>query len=254
LLEGDFGPPLVIGGIGGSGTRVFARVAQHAGFFMGAGMPESEDPVAFERFADTWTIPYVAARMSGQPLADAERMSQEFQECIRQHREPIAGSDVPWGWKKPQSIHLLPFIIERFPRLRFVHVVRDGRDLAFGGRPRPPLLTAYLGSELDGEPEPVRMLAFWAVSNRLAGEVARRKLGERYLVLRFEDVCLQPEPTVKRLIEFAGADPDDRDLVEKAVAEVELSESLGRWREADPLAVQEAVEHEQETLLQFGYY
>jgi hypothetical protein len=250
-LEDGFGSPLVIGGLGGSGTRVFARVVQLGGIFMGAGLPESEDAVALETFADKWTVPYAAARVRGQSLDGIELMRNEFEECMRRHREP-AGTDAAWGWKKPQSIHLLPFLIEQFPRLRFVHVVRDGRDLAFGGRARPEVTSAYLDAEMEDKPESVRLLAFWAASNRLAAEVAARELADRYLVLRFEDMCLQPEPTITRLLEFSGvaADPD---LVARAATEVELSDSLGRWRSADPRAVEEAVKVGQQTLEQFGY-
>jgi len=60
---------------------------------------------------------------------------------------------------------------------------------------------------VEDEPEPVRMLAFWAVSNRLAGEASDDKLGDRYLVLRFEDLCLQPETTAQRLIGFRHSTP-----------------------------------------------
>jgi sulfotransferase family protein len=252
LPEAGFSPPLVIGGLGGSGTRVFARVVILGGIFMGADMPASEDTVALEEFADKWTVPFAAARVSGRPLEERELMAGEFQECIRRHREPIAGTDVPWGWKKPQSIHLLPFLIEQFPQMRFVQVVRDGRDMAFGGRPRQEVTSAYLNPEMEDKPEHIRMMAFWAASNRLAREVAERRLGDRYVVLRFEDICLRPAPTAKRLLEFSGVAPDQA-LIEKAVAEVELSESLGRWRSADPRLVEEAMSVGAEAMRQFGY-
>jgi sulfotransferase family protein len=253
LQGNDLESPLVIGGLGGSGTRVFTRVVQLGGTFMGAGMPESEDTVALEEFADKWTVPYAAARVSGQPLSGHEVMSREFQECIERHREPIGGSNVRWGWKKPQNIHLLPFLIDHFPKLRFVHVVRDGRDLAFGGRSRPDITSAYVDPELAHEAEPVRMLAFWAAANKLAKAVGDERLKDTYLVLRFEDLCHEPGPTVERLLRFSGADPSDRTLVAKAVAEVELSDSLGRWRSADPKLVEASVEIGAQALKQFGY-
>jgi hypothetical protein len=249
----DIESPLVIGGLGGSGTRVFTRVVQLGGTFMGTGLPESEDVVALEDFADRWTVPYAKARVTGHALPEIELMSQEFQDCMRRHREPIAETNRRWGWKKPQNIHLLPFLIDHFPRLQFVHVVRDGRDLAFGGRSRPDITSAYVDPGMKNEPESIRMLAFWAAANRLAMEVAEERLEGRYLVLRFEDLCHQPEPTVERLLEFSGADPSDRDLVERAAQEVELSESLGRWREADTVDVDRAVAAGAETMREFGY-
>ena len=68
---------------------------------------------------------------------------------------------------------------------------------------------------------------------------------------RFEDICLEPEPTIERLLAFSGADASDGALLAKAAAVVELSESLGRWPTADPQVVQEAVEVEAEVQKQF---
>ena len=43
----------------------------------------------------------------------------------------------PWGWKEPRSIYLLPFFHRHLPALRFLHVVRDGRDMALSDQPEP---------------------------------------------------------------------------------------------------------------------
>ena len=51
--------------------------------------------------------------------------------AVARHLAPLGGRPRPWGWKHPHSLLLLPLLVDAWPRLRFVHVVRDGRDMAF---------------------------------------------------------------------------------------------------------------------------
>ena len=67
----------------------------------------------------------------------------------------------PWGWKEPRSIYLLPFFHQQLPALRFLHVVRDGRDMALSanqnqlrkhgnGLPSPPTFRRRSGRWRSG--------------------------------------------------------------------------------------------------------
>ncbi len=73
--------PLVIGGKGGSGTRVFARVAICAGVSMGTNLNESLDAMCFVRFYDLWINRYLVR--SSAPLSPQERssMNQQLDRC-----------------------------------------------------------------------------------------------------------------------------------------------------------------------------
>ena len=53
--------PLVIGAVGGSGTRVFSRIARHAGVFMGEHVDAQEDSVPLSRFYGEFASEYLAA-------------------------------------------------------------------------------------------------------------------------------------------------------------------------------------------------
>src|SRR5437867_7179099 len=64
--------PLVIGGVGGSGTRVFWRIACAAGRSMGTRVNEAGDALELTDFADRWLAPYHAARCSAQPVPGAD--------------------------------------------------------------------------------------------------------------------------------------------------------------------------------------
>ena len=247
----DSSPPLVIGGLGGSGTRAVTRVIGRTGRFMGAGLPESEDAMEMDGFAVKWAVPYTNARLSGRPMPEAAAMLREFRDGLVRHRAPIAGTDTPWGFKNPQNIHFLPFLIEQLPGLRFIHVIRDGRDLAFGGFPRPRITEAYVGTDMAAEPDPVRMIAYWDRANRLAADTGESELGPDYLVVRLEDLCLRSESTIRAMLEFVGRPSPE--LVQEAVAEVSTPDGLGRWQSQDGPLLEEVTTVGAEALRRFGY-
>src|SRR5208283_3337534 len=49
---------------------------------------------------------------------------------IDEHKSAIPPQAAGWGWKNPRSIFILPLIQSLYPDFHFVHVVRDGRDMA----------------------------------------------------------------------------------------------------------------------------
>jgi Sulfotransferase family len=244
--------PLVIAGVGGSGTRVFAAIARAAGRDMGAHVNESDDALELMAFADRWIGPYHAARVAGTQLPQVEDMRQELHEALARHRS----GDGPWGWKQPRSIHFLPFLRETFAGLRFLHVVRDGRDVAFG-RQAPTVLEnagdALLGPDWRARPLPVALMELWAAANELAADYGETAMGEAYMRVRFEDLCLDPVGVTSRVAAFAGASDAAGDALADVARSVDWPRSIGSWRRADE-GQREAVERAGDSALaRFGY-
>src|SRR4051794_17563816 len=79
--------PLVIGATGGSGTRVVARLARHAGYDLGRNLNEAEDALEFYSFHEKWINPFVLAEDHGRPLSesDSELMDADFQSALERH-------------------------------------------------------------------------------------------------------------------------------------------------------------------------
>lgn len=49
-----------------------------------------------------------------------------------------SSSDVRWGFKAPVSMLMVPAFNEVVPQgVKFLHVVRDGRDISFSGNQSP---------------------------------------------------------------------------------------------------------------------
>lgn len=246
--------PLVIGGTGGSGTRLVARIVRRAGRFMGLNLNSFDDALDLARFDWRWCLRYLRARTTGREREMAVRMAADHAEAVRRHLAPLGnGSRAPWGWKHPHSYLMLPFLHEVHQDLRFVHVVRDGRDMAFSPNQRQALQygTVALGERRAIAPA-VRSAAYWAWANALAAEDGGRHLGERYLCLRYEDLCREPEATVAGLLRFAGAAADDQ-LIAQVVGEISPPASVGRWRRAEIELATAVTEAARPALSRFGY-
>jgi hypothetical protein len=250
--------PLVIGGTGGSGTRIVTRIVRRTGRFMGSNLNPFDDALDLARFDWHWGFRYLRSRTTGEDQGMAVRMARDHDEAVRRHLAPLGDRClVPWGWKHPHSYLMLPFLSERHRDLKFVHVVRDGRDMAFSSNQRQALHygpVAPRERRASNATGPVRYAAYWAWANGLAVEDGRRHLGERYLCLRFEDLCQEPEATAARLLEFAcGEAGDDDELIAQAVAEISPPASLGRGRRAEINLATAVTEAARPMLRRLGY-
>jgi Sulfotransferase family len=244
-------PPVVIGGVGFSGTRVVMRIARRAGLFMGRHLNASEDSLDFFELSERWSARRHAAWEAGDPLYAPWRLRRDLRRSIEAHRGPMEDPAAPWGWKQPRSIHFLPLLHRRYPDMRFIHVIRDGRDLAFGRETAFRIAVGVDGSgvysaasgmtnDLDKQPAPVRMAAFWESVNVLAADYGEREMGDFYRRVRLEDICTNPSDVVRELFDFVGADADP-DVVRATAADVVWPRTIGLHRRVDDHALLERV-------------
>jgi hypothetical protein len=241
--------PCVIGATGGSGTRVIASVVRSAGMFIGTKLNAYEDAVEFGRFSDRWINTYVGAGQSPPPEV-TRSMAAELSEIVASHCSTMPADARCWGWKEPRSIYLLPFLDEELPDLRFLHVVRDGRDMAFSTNQQQLMKhgPAVLERRLSWR-RPLRSIALWNRVNLMAADYGEGALGPRYLLVRFEDLCAEPVPTIGRIYDFFGLQGD----AASAAAEVRSPGGLGRWRERRTGLVQALARQGEPSLRRFGY-
>ncbi len=242
-------PPSIMGATGGSGTRVVARIAREAGLFIGTNLNPAEDSLEIAEYYDRWINPYLWHRQDWGPDVEPE-MRAELGPLLARHRAPAEGGR--WGWKEPRSIFLVSFLAGALPGLRLVHVVRDGRDVAFSKNQNQPRkhADAFLGSESVDQPDaPPRAIELWNGVNLEAADTGETELGERYLRIRFEDLCAEPEPVIARVLDFLELEGDAARYAEQ----VEPPPTLGRWRESDPALVSELERIATPALERFGY-
>lgn len=243
--------PGVIGATGGSGTRVLARIVRAGGMFIGTRLNPYEDAVELGEFSDRWID---RAYPVEDRLDDATRdeMQRDLAGILERHRADLPADALLWGWKEPRSIYLLPFFDTALPGMRFVHFVRDGRDMAYSDNQTQLVKhgVSVLGTDAGKEKKPVQSIRLWNLVNSRAADFGESVLGDRYLRIRFEDLCAEPGATARRVYEFLGLRGDAERV---AGSEVKPPSTLGRWRDEKPEVVQRLQEIGEPTLRRFGY-
>jgi len=149
----------------------------------------------------------VANRRWGDFHLDADALLERFEaiqplnagDAIRAFFELYAeGQGKPrWGDKTPIYINRMMLIERALPEARFIHLIRDGRDAALSRAKR-----------VLKEPTPM-----FKVAERWRNRILRaREQGprlEHYLELRYEDVVLDTEATLRRICEYVELPWDD---------------------------------------------
>lgn len=236
-------PPLVIYGTGGSGTRVLVRIARHLGYFMGNDLNGSEDSMPLFRFYEQWVaqyladIPWLRAALEGSsvPLDAPAEMVTGLQAAVDEHTRGLLSADAPWGWKNPRALLILPVIHHVAPRFLSIHLIRDGRDMAVTDQMSVLRWDVESALGMEGAARwtrPERQAALWSHLNLAAANFARDQLGPDGLIIRFEDLCESPRPTVEQIADFLDARPSGAE-VDAAVAEIQPPATIGRWQQYD---------------------
>lgn len=248
--------PVAVGGVGGSGTRLVAQVLRELGYFLGDDLNESLDNLWFtllfkrreilglgpEEFSETLAI--FVSRMSGQPrltapqLAMARRLAggdrgEHSPQWLKERAdtlaaEPSAASTAPWAWKEPNTHVVIDRLIQRLPGLRYIHVLRNGLDMAYSANQNQ---LRFWGEHFIGqgaEVSPRASLSYWC---RVHQRVLRlcAPLGERFLLLNYDRLCADPVQGLRTLVGFLGLSPEP-DRLQRLVALAHPPASLGRFK------------------------
>ncbi len=196
--------PIVLGGCGRSGTTLLRMMLDsHRRICCG---PESSvfrrralDP---EALADRFGFP------GSEVLAiyDRARSRPEFIEGFAALCMQKAGKS-RWAEKTPRNIGRIGEIFRCFPEARFVHVLRDGRDVACSLRTHPRHRVE------DGKLVPLdtwKPIAGCARRWREDIEGSRRYWADpRFMTVRYEDLVLHARPTLEKLMAFLGESWDE---------------------------------------------
>jgi lipopolysaccharide/colanic/teichoic acid biosynthesis glycosyltransferase len=105
-----------------------------------------------------------------------------------------------WGDKTPIYVLHIPLLAALFPRARFVHIIRDGRDVAL----------SYFEFPLG--PSNVWEAACRWRRDVSAGQGAGTALQGRYMEVRYEQLVRDPEDLLRGICDFVQLDFDSRML------------------------------------------
>lgn len=98
-----------------------------------------------------------------------------------------------WGDKTPAYVRDIPVLANIFPGARFVHVIRDGRDVALSFARAP-----------FGPANVYRAASTWKVLVSTGRRSGSRLGSDAYLEVRYETLVTEPEDTLRRICDFIG--------------------------------------------------
>lgn len=105
---------------------------------------------------------------------------------------------IRWGEKSPRDSYWIDEIRNDFSDAQFVHIVRDGRDMAID----------IATSAAMAPSNPFSGVHIWLDYNRAVLEAASRLNRKNYYRMRYEDLCADPENELKKLCAYLCEDFD----------------------------------------------
>lgn len=256
---------------GHSGSRLLAEAFRQNGLWMGLSDNKQRDAQEFKQgnpvvrylIQDGFRYSELNETAKGQ----LQRLMMSLVEESRQNC-PDPENKVAFGWKRAITTFACEVFLDAYPEAKTVHLIRDGRDamlsrlnvrmsdldnpinrlVVFGD----PSVSEYHGKPLDrsvvAEYRNEIEMHHWVTVVRFA--MRARRYRDRYLEVRYEDLCEYPERTLKRVFEFLDVPflESARDWI-KANASVQ---SIGKWKGREE-ELRDAIRIGEPLLKELGY-
>lgn len=219
LVAAESDSPIILLGRGGSGTRLLSQLVQTLGVFIGTDINESDD--SLEMVDLVYWLTLETARTPAPPLKFVSIIRQTLGGILRKGK---VAPEAVWGWKLPETLYVLPLILEAFPKARMIHLVRHPASVILD---RPRHVTANMETQIGRCMLPIAYEEFgrdplhigtdphWlqgAISwvHQVAKTVTwcRNFLPPRqHLQVKFEDLVARASPATGEIAKFIGVRP-----------------------------------------------
>jgi hypothetical protein len=248
--------PVVVMGRGHSGTRILSFICRHLGINLGAEEEASAGDVSDRAFQKQ--IKHIALRSLGVtrieqvPPAELSR----FRHAVFNYYDNLGRPSTPWGWKFPETYLMGPCVAATFPKVRILHMLRDGRDVAFKehltDNPRKKLGRAVLGTRKAlGQPRHLQAAQSWAFQVEHFEAFQANFPKEQIFNLTFEELCTRPEETAQKVCGFLNMPMTEAcaNYIKDGIDPRKVSQ----YRKADPGLVREVEQRVGSILQRYGY-
>lgn len=256
-MDGMADGALAVGCVGGSGSRVIARIIQSIGYHIGDDLNGPLDnlwfTLLFKRLSvltDTdETISYLYDNFRYR-MVHGHLASAAFDEVLRRlSSQDRAQHSAQWlgarresflcerpsraariAWKEPNTHLVIERLLKADPGLRYIHLTRSGLDMAFSSNLNQLRLWGPIVLNRPIEPGPRDALTYWVAVETRIRELAARFSG-RMLILSYEVLLSHPDAVIAEICRFCGeALPADLPAL---IDNVRAPASLGRHTAQD---------------------
>jgi hypothetical protein len=239
--------PVIVGGLGGSGTRVVAQILQECGFYIGSFLNQQLDnlwftffmrrPASIRSFNSPVIIPSLKlfdavmksywgksfnARKQLYEIASEFmlynyvkrsrfRFPLQAVRSISQHH--YHSEHLQWGFKEPNTHLFIDSLYQIYPKMKFVLMLRHPLDMALGYN----FNQLYNWYHLYKLPRPNKknerslMLKFYEAAYSRSLQLGKALPAHNFLVVKIEDLTTDRD-TLDKLIRFIGAEVNSERL------------------------------------------
>jgi len=231
---------LVVAGTDGSGTRSVVDLMVRLGVNMVIDDRGTNDVEGYELGKGGWpppvrlvldavhTINYEVNGLPAKVQNDVGSAMRNFMKAMgnkasknlgkKKTAKTASTSKVDWGFKAPVSMCLVPFMLKELQQMKLLHVVRDGRDIAFSGNQSPVgkfYNNQYTNDKgLGPEGKAIQLWSDWNTQLLEWEQQHGDGTAFDYMVIRTEDLVTSETryATIRQLAEFVGSSLAERDL------------------------------------------
>ena len=270
--------PVVVGGVGGSGTRLIADILMDMGYHMGFDLNETLDNLAFtllfkrphwykakmgcieghiRRGLDilnrgmTQQKPLMLSPAEVQFFLNAVlymyrhghnhlgrgkgkwSLQRAFKLLASKPQKAISYNG--WGWKEPNSHIYLKWLDRYYSELKYVHVIRNGLDMAYSSNQTQLYNWGYIWridqERIKHNPR-WASLEYWIQANRHAINIGRTMGSRRFMILNFDHLCESPLDELFRLFSFLEVDTAGI-AMDHYSGKISIPKTIGRYRQFD---------------------
>jgi protein-tyrosine sulfotransferase len=232
--------PVVLGGSHRSGTTLLrVMLDSHPHIAIGPECSLLTGGFLPEKLSRRFDVPADELWQMRKEASDHAHFVELFFARYRQQRDKPR-----WGEKTPQNVRHVAWILTHWPKAKFIHVIRDGRDVVCSSRTHPRFRL------IDGEkiPTNIRRPLQPCIESWLRDTAAgmRWRGHPQYLEVRYEELVSDPGTALRRVCEFIqetfepamlnyheekGSSRDANNFVSNVTATKPLKTgAIGRWR------------------------
>lgn len=232
--------PIVIGGVGGSGTRIVAELIKQMGFYLGCDLNHANDNLLFTFlfkrprwylsnynnwgeikkgltvFENIMTTKFDSSRKD-MNFINRIKIKEFYSDNknkawvdkrlsnISKYKRIDLTQYLGWGFKEPNSHIFLEDLSKYFKRMKYIHVIRHGLDMAFSENQ----FQLYNWGSLfdidipnDKSRLPIASLDYWIKSNKESIRKGREVLGSNFMLLKFDELYSDPKNQIDKVLNF----------------------------------------------------
>jgi hypothetical protein len=268
--------PIVIGGIGGSGTRLVAQILRDLNIFIGNDLNGPLDNLSYTLLFKRKKWFYKNLNNKNRIFRGLKILERSMKElspefsiyeylfllkatwnmfwaghnndkdgkgkwAIERLKNILKGSEVTtvnyngWGWKEPNSHLILPFLVEYFPNLKYIHVIRNGLDMAYSNNQQQLYNWGPMfGIDLPRQKENISEASFryWVAANNKILKLRKSSIKENIYILNFDALCCNADHELNKLFTFLEITVEET-LFEKIRIIPTLPLTSGKYKNMD---------------------